>query len=106
MRKIGFLTLLVTATLLLTLAFPAAAAGPKPAATPAPAVAATPAPTANAAPAPEKHPHIDEALEHMRAAKHELEVAAHDFKGHRAKSLEHLNEAIREGEECLKADHD
>lgn len=106
MRKIGFLTLLVMATLLLTLAFPAAAAGPKPAATPAPAVAATPAPTANAAPVPEKHPHIDEALEHMRAARHELETAAHDFKGHRVKSMEHLDAAIHEAEECLRADHD
>jgi hypothetical protein len=53
---------------------------------------------------PEKHPHIDEALEHMRAAKHELETAAHDFKGHRVKSLDHLQQAIQEAEECLKAD--
>ena len=104
MRKIGFLTLLIMATRLLPWAFPAAAAGPKPAPTPAPAVAATPAPTANAAPVPEKHPHIDEALEHMRAAKHELETAAHDFKGHRVKSMEHLDQAIHEAEECLKAD--
>jgi len=106
MRKIGFLTLLIMATLLLTLAFPAAAAGPKPAPAPAPAVAATPVPTATATPVPEKHPHIDEALEHMRAAKHELETAAHDFKGHRVKSLEHLQQAINQAEECLKVDAD
>jgi len=104
MKNIGFLLLLIMATLLLTLAFPAAAAGPAPAAAPAPAVAATPA--APPAAAAEKHPHIDEALEHMRAAKHELEIAAHDFKGHRAKSLEHLNQAIGEAEMCLKVDAD
>ena len=106
MKQIGFLTLLIIATLLLMLAFPVAAAGPQPAAKPAPAAAAAPAPTANAAPVPEKHPHIDEALEHMRAAKHELETAAHDFKGHRVKSLEHLNQAIEQAELCLKADKD
>ncbi len=105
MRKMGFLTLLIMATLLFTLAFPAAAAGPK-TPTPAPTPAATPAPNPTAAPVPEKHPHIDEALEHMRQAKHELETAAHDFKGHRVKSIEHLDQAIREAEECLKADRD
>jgi hypothetical protein len=88
------------------LAFPAAGAGPKTAATPVPAVVAAPAPAATAAPVPERHPHIDEALEHMRAAKHELEIAAHDFKGHRVKSLEHLQQAINEAETCLKVDAD
>ena len=103
MKKAGFLGLGLMAALLFALAFPAAAAGPN-AATPAPpVVAAAPAAAAVAA-APEKHPHIDEALEHMRAAKKELETAAHDFKGHRVKSLEHLNQAIREAEECLRVD--
>jgi hypothetical protein len=100
MKKIGFLTLLVMATLLFTLAFPAAAAGPKAPATPAPAVAAVP-PAPAAVATPERHPHIDEALEHMRAAKHELEIAEHDFDGHRAKSVEHLNQAIHEAEICM-----
>lgn len=100
MNKIGFLTLLILATILFMIAFPAAAAGPKPPAPPTPAVAAVPAAPAAAA-VPERHPHIDEALEHMRAAKHELEIAEHDFDGHRAKSLEHLNAAIHEGEICL-----
>jgi hypothetical protein len=99
MKKIGFLTLLVTATLLLTLAFPAAAAGPKLAASPAPAVALLAAAPA-VAPA-ERHPHIDEALESMRAAKHHLETAAPDFEGHRRKAIEHLDQAIHEAEICL-----
>ena len=99
MKKLGLMTLLITATLLFTLAFSAAAAGPKTAAAPpaAAAVPATPAPVAT----PEKHPHIEEALEHMRAAKKELESAEHDFQGHRAKSLEHLNQAMHEAEVCM-----
>ena len=98
-KKIGFLTLLIMATLVFTLAFPAAAAGPKAPATPAPVVA--PAAPAAVAPVPDKHPHIDEALESMRAAKHQLEIAEHDFDGHRAKSIEHLNAAIHEAEICM-----
>lgn len=97
MKKIGFLTLLMIATVLLTLAFTASAAGPKPA--PAAAVAAVPTPSPVAT--PERHPHIDEALEHMRAAKHELDIAEHDFGGHRAKSVEHLNQAMHEAEICM-----
>lgn len=100
MKKIGFLTLLMTATLVFTLAFPAAAAGPKAAAAPVPAVAPV-APAAAAAPVPDRHPHIDEALESMRAAKHQLEIAEHDFDGHRARSLDHLNQAIHEAEICM-----
>ena len=100
MKKIGFLTLLITATVLFAVAFPAAAAGPKPPAAPvvaAPAVGATPA---NAAvPAP-PHPHIHEALEAMRNAKHHLESAEHDFEGHRVKAIEHLDQAIHEAEIC------
>jgi hypothetical protein len=38
----------------------------------------------------------------MRAAKHELEVAEHDFEGHRVKSIEHLDQAIHEAEVCMK----
>jgi hypothetical protein len=99
MKKIGFLTLLILATLLFALAFPAAAAGPKAAA--APAVAAAPATPAAPAATPEKHPHIDEALESMRAAKKHLESAEHDFEGHRVKAIEHLNQAIHEAEICM-----
>jgi hypothetical protein len=100
MKKIGFLTLLITATLLLTLAFPAAAAGPKASAPAVPVAAATPAPVA--APAMPPHPHIDEALEAMRNAKHHLETAEHDFHGHRVKAIEHLDKAIHEAEICMQ----
>lgn len=100
MKKIGLLTLLIMATLLFTLAFTAAAAGPKAPAAPVPAAAALPTPAAAATPTPEPHPHIHEALEAMRNAKHELESAAHDFNGHRVKSIEHLDQAIHEAEIC------
>jgi hypothetical protein len=100
MKRIGFLSLLVIAALALTLAMPVTGAGPKAAAAPAPAVAAVPA-VAVAAPTPEAHPHIDEALEAMRSAKHQLETAEHDFGGHRVKAIEHLNQAIREAEMCM-----
>jgi hypothetical protein len=85
-RMKGFVTffLTVAATVLLTFAF-SAASRPVPA-----AAAALPAP----------HPHIHAALEGMRGAKHELESAEHDFHGHRAKSIEHLDQAIHEAEIC------
>jgi hypothetical protein len=98
MKKTGFLTLLIMATVLFTLAFPAAAAGPKAPAVPAPVVAPVPAPAA-AMPAP-PHPHIHEALEAMRAAKHHLESAEHDFDGHRMEAIKHLDMAIHEAEIC------
>jgi hypothetical protein len=63
--------------------------------------AAAPAAPAVVAATPERHPHIDEALESMRAAKHHLESADHDFDGHRAKAIEHLNMAIHEAEICM-----
>jgi hypothetical protein len=98
MKKTGFLTLLIMATVLFTLAFPAAAAGPKAPAVPAPVVAPAPAPAATM-PAP-PHPHIHEALEAMRAAKHHLESAEHDFDGHRMEAIKHLDMAIHEAEIC------
>ncbi|HEY4905568.1 MAG TPA: hypothetical protein VIH89_18960 [Candidatus Sulfotelmatobacter sp.] len=96
MKKIGFMTLLITASLLFTLAFPAAAAGPK--APAAPAVAAAPA--AAVAAMPEGHPHIHEALEAMRAARHQLEQAERGFEGHREEAIKHLDRAIHEAEIC------
>jgi hypothetical protein len=100
MKKIGFLSLLIMASLLLTHAFPVAAAGPKtPSAPTAPVAAASLALIAAAM--PERHPHIDEALESMRSAKHHLESAEHDFRGHRAKAIEHLDRAIHEAEICM-----
>ncbi len=99
MKKIGFLTLLILATVLITLAFSVAAAGPKGPAQPA--AAAAPLPAAAAAP-PEPHPHIHEALEAMHNAKHQLESAEHDFHGHRVKAIEHLDQAIHEAEICMQ----
>lgn len=103
MKNIGLMSLLIMAAVLLTLAFPVAAAGPQtspalvtavlPVPAAAPAVAAMPEPA---------HPHIHEAIESMRAAKHHLESAEHDFDGHRAKAIEHLNQAIREAEICAE----
>ncbi len=101
MKKIGFLSLLIMASLLLTLAFPVAAAGPKtPSAPTAPVAQAAPLAVIAAA-MPERHPHIDEALESMRSARHHLQIAEHDFQGHRAKAMQHLDIAIREAEICL-----
>ena len=37
----------------------------------------------------------------MRAAKHHLESAEHDFEGHRVKAIEHLDQAIHEAEICM-----
>ncbi len=96
MKKISFLTLLTMATLVFTLSFPAAAAGPKPPAPPVPA-----APAVAVAPVPAPHPHIHEAIESMRAAKHHLESAEHDFDGHRAEAIKHLDMAIHEAEVCM-----
>ena len=98
MKKIGFLIVLLVAATVFTLAFPALAAGPK---APAPPVAAVPAVAMAAAAMPERHPHIDEALEAMRTAKHQLQSAAHDFEGHRVKAIEHLDQAIHEAEICM-----
>jgi hypothetical protein len=96
MKKMGLLTLVITAMLLLTLAFMAGAssktAGVVPVAVAAPALAAP------AAMPP--HPHIHEGLEAMRDAKHHLEAAEGDFHGHRHKAIEHLDMAIHEAEEC------
>jgi hypothetical protein len=102
MKKLGFMTLLITASLVLFLAFPVAAAGPNaPAAVAAPTISAAPATVAvPAAALPEGHPHIHEALEGMRAAKHQLESAEHDFEGHRVEAIKHLDMAIHEAEIC------
>lgn len=96
MKKFGFLTLLIVATILFMIAFPAAAAGPKAPAPPVPA-----APVVAATPMPEPHPEIKDALEAMRNAKHHLESAKPEFEGHRAKAIEHLDQAIHEAEICM-----
>ena len=90
MKKIGFMTMLITASLLFTLAFSAAAAAPVAAAAPA-AVAPTPMPP---------HPRVHEAIEAMRNAREHMSHAEGEFHGHRAKAIEHLDMAIHEAEEC------
>jgi hypothetical protein len=96
MKKIGFLTVVITAMLLLTLAFSAGTGSKVPGVVPV--AAAAPAPVAPAVMPP--HPHIHEGLEAMRDAKHHLESAEGDFHGHRHKAIEHLDMAIHEAEEC------
>jgi hypothetical protein len=99
MKKFGFVTLLITAGVVFTLAFPVSAAGPKSPAAPATPMAAAPVP---ASPAPaEEHPHIRAALESMRQAKQHMEAAPPVFEGHREKAIEHLNQAIHEAEICM-----
>jgi len=98
MKKIGLLTLLITATLLLTMAFPAGAAGPK-AAVP---VAAAPASPAVAAPTPmPPHPRVEHAIEALRSAREHMEHAEGAFHGHRDRAIEHIDQAIHEAEICM-----
>jgi hypothetical protein len=102
MKKMFFFTLLVTATLLLTLAFPVAAAGPNaPAVAP---VAAVPAPAspAVAAPVPPPHPRVEHALEALRTARDHMAHAEGAFHGHRDKAIEHIDAAIHEAEICMQ----
>ena len=46
------------------------------------------------------HPEIDAAMTHLNEAKRNLELAKHDFAGHRLSALKHVNEAL---EECRQA---
>ena len=77
MKRIVLLTLLIIATLLITLALTAAAPAPMP-----------------------PHPRVHEALEAMRSARDHMSHAEGEFHGHRAKAIEHLDLAIHEAEEC------
>lgn len=52
----------------------------------------------------EPQPKMEEALRLLRDAKGVLEKASHDKGGHRAKAIEHVNEAIKEVEEGIKFD--
>jgi hypothetical protein len=48
----------------------------------------------------ERHPAIRQAIHHLEMAKESLEKAEHGFGGHRARAIEHVNQAL---EECHKA---
>jgi hypothetical protein len=61
---------------------------------------------ATTAPAPEPHRQIREVIAALRRAKEHLEHAAHDFGGHRVEALKATDEAIHQGEVCLKYDKD
>jgi hypothetical protein len=102
MKKIGFLTLFVTASLLLALAFPAAAAGPNAPAVATAAAAPVPAPPAAAAPVPPPHPRVEHALEALRTARDHMAHADGAFHGHRDKTIEHIDAAIHEAEICMQ----
>jgi hypothetical protein len=52
----------------------------------------------------EHHPEIAAAMNHLREAKQNLEHAAHDFGGHRANALKHVNEALEECRLALEFD--
>ena len=52
----------------------------------------------------EHHPEIAAAMNHLREAKANLEHAAHDFGGHRANALKHVNEALEECRLALEYD--
>jgi len=50
------------------------------------------------------HPRIRAAQEHLEAARHELADAAHDYKGHRAKAIEHVDKALEECHRAMEVD--
>jgi hypothetical protein len=56
--------------------------------------------TATAFAAP-KCPEMEKAKRQVEATKADLEHAAHDYEGHRAKALEHVNAALQEIEQAL-----
>lgn len=62
-------------------------------------------PSAAASPAaPEAHPEIRAAIRALENARQHLQAGAHDFGGHRAKALEHVNQALEECHAALQAD--
>jgi hypothetical protein len=52
----------------------------------------------------EDHPHIEAAIKALENAKNHLTAANHDFGGHRAKAISHVNQALDECREALNAD--
>lgn len=49
-------------------------------------------------------PHMNAALDHLRLARHELEVADADKGGHRAKAIDYTDRAIHETERGMEYD--
>jgi hypothetical protein len=54
------------------------------------------------APARADEPHMRAALEHLRMARHELEVATPNKGGHRERAMEHLDQAIHQTEDGIR----
>jgi len=81
--------------LVLALAFPVAV----PAAPPAPHAQPT-----GAAAAAEKHHHIHDAIDALRAARTDLMEASHDFGGHREDAIRAIDASIHQLEICLQYD--
>jgi len=88
----------VLVALVLALAFPVAV----PAAPPAPH--AKPAPAGPAAAAAERHHHIHDAIDSLRAARSDLMEASHDFGGHREEAIRAIDASIHQLEICLQYD--
>jgi hypothetical protein len=79
--------------LVLALALPVAVpAAPHPQPTPAAAAA-------------EKHHHIREAIDALRAARADLMAASHDFGGHREEAVHSIDASIHQLEVCLQYDN-
>jgi len=73
---------------------------PPPAASPTPATPA--ATTEEVKPAHHlHHPELHKALRKLKAAKQDLEKAAHDYGGHKAKAIESIDAAIAELQAAL-----
>jgi len=53
---------------------------------------------------PERHPEIHRALRKLRAAKEDLEKAAHDYAGHRVAAIQAIDQGIKELEAALQSD--
>jgi len=53
----------------------------------------------------ENQPHMRAALEHLRAARAELEQAEHDKGGHRSKAKQLTDQAIAQVEEGIRFDN-
>ncbi len=85
------------AAILLPVVFHARPGSPQPSAPPAPPRAAA------ASPAPQRHPRIVAAINHLEAARRELEAAPAIFRGHREAAIKHVNAAIAECNRALEA---
>ena len=52
----------------------------------------------------EHHPELHKAMHKLRGAKADLEKAAHDYDGHKAKAIEAINQALDEIKAALESD--